>query len=621
MNRLTQHILTASLAVFLLASGLVAPAMSLSMDGISTSANFAYATEHDVERYQFLAPIGGLGDSTADGGRDIDVSSEDSLPNFAKSLITLTIGFAIMAAIVLLVIAGFRYMTTVKDGAKSDAKKSIGRAIGGLVLALAAVVILQTINPQLIELRGIEHVTVEGEDITDPNLTEKGWCIYQNMDNIVQQNPDTRTCFIDLDKCLEKEGEFSNAFRNCFYYTGRDDNYIGNYLGNESKQDGACLYVDSVNTNVLASSYYQCTPSINDCLSARDHWRDDTGNRSFAPQTCGIYENGDLVDYVGSCYAQSESVYDGVEEFPFIEGLFKSIEEEVEYANVICKENISQCESEVESKKDGTQFKLTECEKFPKNYEEDGGESEKNWNSAAWCSTDKPSVGKDPAGEESCWNNKASCEGSLGEGNCYQTPNRMAKKDNSNYQTSCENCVFLNEDNYKVRSSGICTPLGDGDQFCRIKEGLDSKLTNLNGSLSEDFPYVITEAFPPTVKHSSNCHYNGSCVDLALRRSEAEQADGRSKYRNSDEATQEHADKIIEFIEKAEALGLSVTYEVGTYKLRDGLWQLFYRNDKGSIADRLKTVGEDDENENGNLEPSEYGVLPHFSVYQSNGDR
>jgi len=594
MNRLTQHILTASLAVFLLASGLVAPAMSLSMDGISTSANFAYATEHDVERYQFLAPIGGLGDSTADGGRDIDVSSKDSLPNFAKSLITLTIGFAIMAAIVLLVIAGFRYMTTVKDGAKSDAKKSIGRAIGGLVLALAAVVILQTINPQLIELQGIEHVTVEGEDITDPNLTKKGWC------NSISATSDTR-CFDTFEECAAVD---TTNLSYCYYYA--DSGQYQDQLGDPGQY---CAEIDGI--DVFGGDAYYCSDSKQACEKVEEESKNSSGSRKpDVQQDCKfIYEasvklvntnTGEEVTLTGfgagkenavnNCIAQKNNGLNSEYVETCFEGGFFAV-------------NQSQCELAVEGQ---------DCEVVNEE-PEPVADLAKDWLGVEWCAKDDP---------ENCkQTGKLACESSAGAGNCFRSPTSMAKKDNSNYQTSCENCVFLNEDNYKVRSSGICTPLGDGDQFCRIKEGLDSKLTNLNGSLSEDFPYVITEAFPPTVKHSSNCHYNGSCVDLALRRSEAEQADGRSKYRNSDEATQEHADKIIEFIEKAEALGLSVTYEVGTYKLRDGLWQLFYRNDKGSIADRLKTVGEDDENENGNLEPSEYGVLPHFSVYQSNGDR
>ena len=45
---------------------------------------------------------------------------------------------------------------------------------------------------------------------------------------------------------------------------------------------------------------------------------------------------------------------------------------------------------------------------------------------------------------------------------------------------------------------------------------------NLRAELARNIPYAskfdwyITEAWPPTVKHSSDCHFNGNCADIAI---------------------------------------------------------------------------------------------------------
>jgi len=116
--------------------------------------------------YKFLAPIGAFGDS-------IDVSSKNSFPEYIKTAINLVIGFAIMAAIVLIVAAGFQYMTSTSQGSTSQAKQTISNAVLGLVLALSAVLILNTINPDLVIIDSIETVTSSGssleEEAKDPN--------------------------------------------------------------------------------------------------------------------------------------------------------------------------------------------------------------------------------------------------------------------------------------------------------------------------------------------------------------------------------------------------------------------------------------------------------------------
>lgn len=124
------------------------------------SVNVQIAPVVQAQEYQFLAPVGGLGDS-------IDVSSENSFPNYVQTIITLVIGFTILAAIVLVIAGGFQYMTSTSQGGTTEAKKKIQNAVLGLILALASVVILQTINPNLIQLHGVETITTSGESFED----------------------------------------------------------------------------------------------------------------------------------------------------------------------------------------------------------------------------------------------------------------------------------------------------------------------------------------------------------------------------------------------------------------------------------------------------------------------
>jgi len=571
MNRLTQHILTASLAVFLLASGLVAPAMSLSMDGISTSANFAYATEHDVERYQFLAPIGGLGDSTADGGRDIDVSSKDSLPNFAKSLITLTIGFAIMAAIVLLVIAGFRYMTTVKDGAKSDAKKSIGRAIGGLVLALAAVVILQTINPQLIELQGIEPVTVDGGDFAkvDPALrTEfRGRAYAQGSEDFGSQF------------CFHVDG---TARLRDFFWEGDEDRYIcyDNQIECEVGEGDAKIQVgDKVEED--CRFWYEASGVVQQTVD----WDGNTKKDKIRITRIDRDRDDDgILTFFGAldeCRNELELLTNGEIYIPK-PGVGVDIKSREVMNACLNREDKAICEV------------VEECSIT----QEKPIALAKDWNRAVACSTEQFAVGKTPVGgEEMCWDNLSACEvgieGTDADG-CYLHPTFMAKGGNSNFETSCELCVVLDGSSYKIRDYGICSPADDGDDFCRINAFLSTSLRGLDDKLTKkEVNYLITEAFPPTVKHSSECHYDGTCVDVGLRKPSG---NGYTKFNSS----QEHADAISAFIEAAGSdSSIRVVYEVPTDEVRLELIE------KGVPADSIIKV----KNSAG------VGVAPHFSVY------
>jgi len=61
----------------------------------------------------------------------------------------LAVRLAATLAILMIVLSGFQYMLSVKGGGKEEAKNRIYDAVFGLLLALAAWLILNTINPDL----------------------------------------------------------------------------------------------------------------------------------------------------------------------------------------------------------------------------------------------------------------------------------------------------------------------------------------------------------------------------------------------------------------------------------------------------------------------------------------
>ena len=76
---------------------------------------------------------------------------------YVNALYRLSISVAALLVVVKLIIAGFKYMVTEIVPAKEDAKKEIRQALFGLLIILAAVTILSTINPQLTDLKALEN--------------------------------------------------------------------------------------------------------------------------------------------------------------------------------------------------------------------------------------------------------------------------------------------------------------------------------------------------------------------------------------------------------------------------------------------------------------------------------
>ena len=107
---------------------------------ILTYIPFAIAAE--PAEYTPLQALPGIGDG---GGT---VSGVEYLP----ALFTLLVGATTVLAVVWLVLGGIQYMSTDAYSDKSQGKEKIRNALLGLLLAGASWLILNTINPQLIEI-------------------------------------------------------------------------------------------------------------------------------------------------------------------------------------------------------------------------------------------------------------------------------------------------------------------------------------------------------------------------------------------------------------------------------------------------------------------------------------
>ncbi len=165
---------------------------------IYTSAIFVYfgffKTALAID-YVLLERLPGIGDT------------EGKVTNFGtylSDLFTLSIGLAAILAVLMLSVAGFKYITVESFTGKGDAKNMIQNAVFGLILILSAYLLLQTVNPELVEKEyDIPDVSdVTGEDIgIDSEHTEESV--------FVPYDPESTTPE-DFSEALSEEGDSSD---------------------------------------------------------------------------------------------------------------------------------------------------------------------------------------------------------------------------------------------------------------------------------------------------------------------------------------------------------------------------------------------------------------------------
>ena len=102
--------------------------------------------------YYFLAPLPGIG--TADnGGTEFNPTNVNgsSLSSYLNPMINIFIGICAVLAVIMILFGGIQYMTSELISSKEEGKERIEHAVLGLLLALGAWSILNTINPNLLK--------------------------------------------------------------------------------------------------------------------------------------------------------------------------------------------------------------------------------------------------------------------------------------------------------------------------------------------------------------------------------------------------------------------------------------------------------------------------------------
>ena len=103
--------------------------------------NFLINTAH-AQNYVPLAQLPGVGTSV----------NTSSLSNYLQSIFQIGIAVAAGLAVIMIVLGGIEYMSTDAIGGKEEGKEKITSALWGLLLALSAWLILNTINPKLLDM-------------------------------------------------------------------------------------------------------------------------------------------------------------------------------------------------------------------------------------------------------------------------------------------------------------------------------------------------------------------------------------------------------------------------------------------------------------------------------------
>jgi hypothetical protein len=154
MKSESRNILNIFLGLVVLSSLLfsIAPKISAAADGAAERADIKYVP---------LAPITGTFDSA---------DKTTNLGTYLVGIFRVGVAVAGVLAFLMIVWGGFTYLSTDAITGKEEGKERITRAIGGLVLALASYIILNTIDTSLVKLNLDFGIPAEAaKDIAKPS--------------------------------------------------------------------------------------------------------------------------------------------------------------------------------------------------------------------------------------------------------------------------------------------------------------------------------------------------------------------------------------------------------------------------------------------------------------------
>lgn len=189
----------------------------------------------DGEKIGYCYPAGNAETQVSFAGR----KSFSNMGDFLQLAYRLAIVSASIIAVIMIIIAGFQWTTSAGSPDKINAaKKRIGNALLGLILAVSAYLILYTINPYLINLRlpqvwMINSIPLDTEYCKDlPGLDKETFASAGNKDAEVDSNAYQNASFKDLSYKPEDKKLLAEKFScgdQLFYKSGNGNICRGNY--------------------------------------------------------------------------------------------------------------------------------------------------------------------------------------------------------------------------------------------------------------------------------------------------------------------------------------------------------------------------------------------------------
>ncbi len=130
--------------------------------------------------------------------------TKTSIGDYINAIYKWAVGALIVLAVVMIMVAGFQWMTAGGSGsAITKAKGRITQALIGLLLGIGAYTLLNFINPSLVNLRDIKLGNVEGVETKSP---ENKMYLYNKKENIVRVSENE--CEIVSIVKIGKQGDF-----------------------------------------------------------------------------------------------------------------------------------------------------------------------------------------------------------------------------------------------------------------------------------------------------------------------------------------------------------------------------------------------------------------------------
>ena len=155
--------------------------------------------------YEPLAPL----PLNADG------STPTELSKYLPAMFQFLIGIAGVLAVVMIVIGGIQYMSTDAVYGKSEGKEKITQALGGLLLAIIAWLILYTINPEILNTTlGGQNVKKSSSTASEEQAPHTAKVAYHIVNTYGPQTKECKSTYPSAEACQQSLSSLESSYPN-----------------------------------------------------------------------------------------------------------------------------------------------------------------------------------------------------------------------------------------------------------------------------------------------------------------------------------------------------------------------------------------------------------------------